>query len=150
VGGSTQAENDGLGIHHYFAYVQYGGLSRTSIPSHQKIILSTQQEVAMRLYVGNLNKEVTNEDLQAAFQAFGKVDEVTIVKDRSNNVSKGFAFVDMPDKTEAEAAIKGLHRQPMKGQSMDVNEARPKTDRPKGGGFRGGDSGRKGGGGRRW
>lgn len=97
----------------------------------------------MRLYVGNLNKEVTNEDLQAAFQAFGKVDEVTIVKDRSNNVSKGFAFIDMPDKTEAEAAIKGLHRQPMKGQSMDVNEARPKTDRPKGGGFRGG-------GGRRW
>jgi len=99
----------------------------------------------MRLYVGNLSKEVTKEDLEEAFKVFGQVDEVTIVRDRSNNVSKGFGFVEMPEKAEAEAAIAGLHRKEFKGQSMDVNEARP---RPEHRGFGGG--GRHSGGGRRW
>jgi len=100
----------------------------------------------MRLYVGNLSKEVTKEDLEQAFQAFGRVDEVTIVKDRWSNVSKGFAFVEMPEKAEAEAAIAGLHRTQMKGQSMDVNEARPRAPRHQGGG----QHGHRGGGRRSW
>ncbi|HAL54967.1 MAG TPA: RNA-binding protein [Bacteroidetes bacterium] len=104
----------------------------------------------MRLYVGNLSKDVTKEDLKEAFQAFGRVDEVVIVKDRSNNVSKGFGFVDMPEKTEAEAAIAGLHRKDMKGRSMDVNEARPRPDHPPRGGFGGGGRGGHRGGGRRY
>jgi RNA recognition motif-containing protein len=95
----------------------------------------------MRLYVGNLSRDVTKEDLEEAFQPFGAIDEVSVIKDRSNNVSKGFAFVEMPNKTEAEAAIQGLHGKELKGRSMDVNEARPKTDRPshgKSGGWGGG------------
>ena len=83
----------------------------------------------MRLYVGNLSKEVTKEDLEAAFQPFGKVDEVTVVKDKYNSVPKGFAFVEMPEKKEAEAAIAGLHGKEFKGRSMDVNEARPRPER---------------------
>jgi RNA recognition motif-containing protein len=104
----------------------------------------------MRLYVGNLDRDVTKEDLEAAFQAFGKVEEVSIVKDRSNNVSKGFAFVEMPEKTEAEAAIAGLHGKEFKGRSMDVNEARPRPERPRGGFGGGGRGGNRGGGGRRY
>lgn len=105
----------------------------------------------MRIYVGNLSRDVTEEDLRALFQPFGKLDEVTIVKERYNNVSKGFGFIEMPEKAEAEAAIAGLHRKELKGQSMDVNEARPRTERrshgrPGGrGGFNGGGGGR-----RRW
>lgn len=102
----------------------------------------------MRLYVGNLSKEVTKEDLQAAFQAFGKVDEVSIVTDKYNNVPKGFAFVEMPEKAEAEAAIAGLHGKEFKGRSMDVNEARPRPERSSRGGYGGGNKG--GGGGKRW
>jgi RNA recognition motif-containing protein len=105
----------------------------------------------MRLYVGNLSKDVTKEDLQEAFAPFGQLDEVTIVKDRSNSVSKGFGFVEMPVKAEAEAAIAALHGKEFKGRSMDVNEARPRTERPSSGGFGGhGRGGRRGGGGRRW
>ncbi|HTK82288.1 MAG TPA: RNA-binding protein [Bacteroidota bacterium] len=92
----------------------------------------------MRLYAGNLSRDVTKEDLKEAFQQFGAVDEVTIVKDRSNDVSKGFAFVEMPNKAEAQAAIDALSGKEFKGRSMDVNEARPRTDRPNRGGFGGG------------
>lgn len=108
----------------------------------------------MRLYVGNLSKEVTEDDLREAFQSFGKIDEISIVKDRSNGVSKGFAFVEMPVGDEAKNAIADLQGKELKGRSMDVNEARPKTDRPSGGGGGGFGGGRKGGGGggggRRW
>jgi len=109
----------------------------------------------MRIYVGNLSRDVTEDDLREAFQTFGKLTEVTIVKDRYNNVSKGFGFVEMEEKSEAEAAIAGLHRKEMKGQSMDVTEARPRTERHgrPGGGWGGGrGGGRSGGrgGGRRW
>ena len=100
----------------------------------------------MRLYVGNLSRDVTQEDLREAFQPFGQIDELSIVKDRSNNVSKGFAFVDMPSKAEAEAAIAELHGKELKGRSMDVNEARPRTERSSRGGFGGG----RGGGRRSW
>lgn len=102
----------------------------------------------MKLYTGNLSRDVTEDELRQAFQPFGHVESVTIIKDRFNGVSKGFGFVEMPEKAEAEAAIAGLHRKEFKGQSMDVNEARPRPERPRGGGSGGG--GRKGGGGRRW
>ena len=110
----------------------------------------------MKLYVGNLSRDVTEQDLRDAFTPFGELESVTIIKDRYNNVSKGFGFVEMPNKPEAEAAIAGLHRKEFKGRSMDVNEARPKTERPRGGfgggGNRGGGKrfGGGGGGGKRW
>ncbi len=92
----------------------------------------------MKLYVGNLSRDVTEDDLRELFQAFGRIDSVAIIKDRFNNVSKGFGFVEMPDRTEAVAAIAGLHRKELKGRSMDVNEARPRPERSSRGGRRGG------------
>jgi len=102
----------------------------------------------MKLYVGNLDREVTNEDLKEAFSKYGELGEVIIIKDRSNNVSKGFGFVEMPNKAEAEAAIAGLKGTALKGRNMDVNEARPKTENSSRGGYGGG--GNRGGGGRRY
>jgi RNA recognition motif-containing protein len=94
----------------------------------------------MRLYIGNLSKDVLQQDLQDAFAQFGKVDSVSIITDRFNGTPKGFAFIDMPDDGEAKKAIEGLHGKEMKGRSMDVNEAKPRTERSFGGG-RGGRSG---------
>lgn len=107
----------------------------------------------MKLYVGNLDKDFTEQDLREAFQPFGALDSVVIIKDRSSSVSKGFGFVEMPNKAEAEAAIAGLHRKEFKGRSIDVNEARPPVERRRGGFGGGGNKGGKGyggGGGRRW
>lgn len=97
----------------------------------------------MKLYVGNLSRDVTEADLREAFEPFGKIDSVIIIKDRSNGVSKGFGFIEMPEKAEAEAAMEALHRKEFKGRSIDVNEARPRPERRShGGGFnRGGFGG---------
>ncbi len=100
----------------------------------------------MRLYVGNLSRDVTEDDLRAAFAAFGQVDEVTIIKDKFNNTPKGFGFVEMPSKDEAQKAIDELGGKDLKGRSINVNEARPRPERPGGGGGRG----RGNGGGRRY
>ena len=103
----------------------------------------------MKLYVGNLSRDVTEADLRAAFEVFGALDSVSIIKDRSNNVSKGFGFVEMAVKSEAEAAIAGLHGKEFMGRSMDVNEARPRPEKSSRGGFGGGHDGYRGGGGGR-
>jgi len=95
----------------------------------------------MKLYVGKLNKEVTKEDLKAAFAPFGELGEVIIIVDKFTNTSKGFGFVEMPKKEEAEAAIAGLQGKPLKGQNIDVNEARPKNENSSRGGFGGGRRG---------
>jgi RNA recognition motif-containing protein len=97
----------------------------------------------MRLYVGNVSRDVTEADLREAFQAFGKVDEVLIVKDKFNDTPKGFAFVEMPVQAEAQKAIDTLKGKDLKGRSLDINEARPRTER-------GGRGGGNRGGGRRW
>lgn len=93
----------------------------------------------MNLFVGNLARNVTEAELRALFEPFGTVESVSVAKDKFNGVSKGFAFVEMPEKAEAEAAIAGLHRKPLKGQSMDITEAKPRTARKSSrGGSRGG------------
>jgi len=105
----------------------------------------------MNIYVGNLSGDVTEDDLRQAFEAFGEVSSINIIKDRFTGESRGFGFVEMPAKTEAEAAIAGLNGKDLKGRDINVNEARPRTEgrRPRGGGGRGGfDRGR--GGGRRY
>jgi RNA recognition motif-containing protein len=104
----------------------------------------------MKLYVGNLDRNVTKEELEGAFKPFGELGEVTIIRDRVNNVSKGFGFVEMPNKAEAEAAIAALAGKEFMGRSMDVNEARPKPQNSSRGGFGGGGNrGGYGGGGNR-
>ncbi len=82
-----------------------------------------------KIYVGNLAKMATNDDLQQAFSQHGKVSDVSIVMDRATGQSRGFAFIDMPDATEAATAIKELNLREIKGRSITVNEARPKTER---------------------
>lgn len=94
----------------------------------------------MKIYVGNLSKQATEEDLKEAFGAFGTVQSVNIIKDKFTGVSKGFGFVEMEAKTEAQAAMQELNGSELKGNHIIVNEARPKTDnrRSGGGGGRGG------------
>jgi len=100
----------------------------------------------MNIYVGNLTAEVTDEDLQQAFEGFGKVDSARVIKDKFSGQSRGFGFVEMPDRAEAQAAIDGLNGKDIKGRTVTVNEARPQADRGRGG--RGGGRGGFGGGGR--
>jgi len=92
----------------------------------------------MNIYAGNLSLEVTEEDLRQAFEAFGQVESVTVIKDKFTGESRGFGFVEMPAKAEAQAAIDGLNAQEIKGRAVNVNEARPREDRKGGGGRRGG------------
>ncbi|HFE65179.1 RNA-binding protein [candidate division KSB1 bacterium 4484_188] len=96
----------------------------------------------MNIYVGNLASDVTDQDLRSAFEEYGVVETVTILKDRYTNESRGFGFVEMRIKTEAEEAIKKLDGSEMKGKSIIVNEARKKKENKRhgrggsGGGFR--------------
>lgn len=97
----------------------------------------------MNIYVGNLSFDTTDEQLRQAFEAFGEVTSVNIIKDRYTGEPRGFGFVEMSDKDAATEAINGLNGQDFNGRTLNVNEARPRTDR---GGGRGGN---RGGGGRR-
>ncbi len=94
----------------------------------------------VNIYVGNLSRDVTEEDLQEAFGAFGQVASVNIIKDKFSGESRGFGFVEMPEKAEAQAAIADLNGKDLKGQALNVNEARPRREgrRDRGGGGRGG------------
>jgi len=98
----------------------------------------------MNIYVGNLSREVTEADLQEAFAAFGQVTSASIIRDKFSNEPRGFGFVEMPSREEAQAAITGLMGKELKGQSLNVSEARPRTERSGGGG--GGRDRRRGGG----
>ena len=94
----------------------------------------------MNVYVGNLAQEVTEEDLRQAFGEFGEVKEINIIKDKFTGVPRGFGFVEMPKKEEAQSAITGLNDKELKGRALKVNEARPRSnDR----GNRGGGGGRR-------
>ena len=88
----------------------------------------------MNIYVGNLSYSVTEDDLKQAFEAFGQVASVSIIKDKFSNQSKGFGFVEMPSQEEAQAAITGMNGKELKGRAMNVNEARPRTDDRRSGG----------------
>jgi RNA recognition motif-containing protein len=93
----------------------------------------------MNIYVGNLAFGITEDELRQAFEAFGKVDTATIIKDKYSGQSKGFGFVEMPSGDEALAAIEGLNGKDLKGRNLNVNEARPRAEkRGGGGGGRGG------------
>jgi RNA recognition motif-containing protein len=92
----------------------------------------------MNIYVGNLSYEATEEDLKQAFEAFGQVESVRIIKDKYSGESKGFGFVEMPAKGEGQSAIEGLNGKEFKGRTLNVNEARPRSEDRRGGGRRGG------------
>ena len=102
----------------------------------------------MKIYVGNLSYDVSEEDLRQEFEAFGGVGTVSLITDRYNGRSKGFAFVEMPSVSEGQAAITGLNGKTLKERTLTVNAARPRSD-DRGGGSYGGNRGGGFGGGRR-
>ncbi len=95
----------------------------------------------MNIYVGNLPFDTSEEELQQLFAAYGQVASAAIIKDRYSGQSRGFGFVEMPNREQAQAAIAALNGYEIKGRKLNVNEARPRGDRPRGGGFRGGGRG---------
>ena len=88
----------------------------------------------MNIFVGNLSRETTVEDLRHAFEGFGQVASATIIRDKVSGQSRGFGFVEMPHEAEAHAAISSLNRKELKGQQIIVNEARPRSEGRRGGG----------------
>lgn len=99
----------------------------------------------MNIYVGNLAPEVTEEDLRHAFETFGQVASATVIKDIFSGQSKGFGFVEMPAKAEAQSAMNGLNTKELKGRVMVINEARPRSEGHRGQGKRRGGDRRSGG-----
>jgi RNA recognition motif-containing protein len=95
------------------------------------------------IFVGNLEFNTSEESLRALFETYGTVERVSIMTDRDTGRSRGFAFVEMTSEAEADRAIAGLNGTNLDGRALNVNEARPKTER-RGGGFRGGGGGFRG------
>ncbi len=85
----------------------------------------------MKLYVGNLSFETTENDLQDLFEQHGSVGEVALMTDRMTGKSRGFAFVTMNDKAQAEAAITAINGKDVNGRALSVSEARPREERPR-------------------
>jgi len=102
----------------------------------------------VKLFVGGISYDLTDDELKVAFEAFGEVESATIIVDRDSGRSKGFGFVEMSEKEEALKAIEGLNGTDLSGKTISVNEARPKPKSHKrpGGGYGGGPGGRNRGG----
>ena len=88
----------------------------------------------MKLYVGNMSFDTSESEVRKAFEAHGQVDSVTIIMDRDTGRPKGFGFVEMSNDAEAKKAIEGLNGKDFMGRTLNVNEARPRADGPRGGG----------------
>ena len=95
----------------------------------------------MKIYVGNLSYQVTEQDLRQEFEAFGNVDSISIITDKDTGRPRGFAFVEMPTVSEGQAAITGLNGKSINDRTVVVNEARARTDNRSGGGYNRGRSG---------
>ncbi|MBA2271307.1 MAG: RNA-binding protein [Verrucomicrobiota bacterium] len=85
----------------------------------------------MKLYIGNLSFETTENDLQDMFEQHGKVMDVALMMDRTTGRSRGFAFVTMNDATEGNAAMNAFNGKEVQGRTLTVNEARPREERPR-------------------
>ena len=88
----------------------------------------------MNIYVGNLAYSVTEEELREAFGAYGEISSCSLISDKFTGQSKGFGFVEMPNNSEADAAIKALNETALKGRNIKVNQAKPRGERPSRGG----------------
>ncbi len=89
----------------------------------------------MNIYVGNLSTDVTEDELRQEFAAFGQVASVAIIKDKYSGQSRGFAFVEMPTVSEGQAALAGLKGKTVRERTLDVSEARPRSDSRGGGSY---------------
>ncbi len=97
----------------------------------------------MNIYVGNLAYGTSDDDLRKAFESFGEVSGANVIRDKFSGDSRGFGFVEMPNNDEAEAAIAGLNGTELDGRTLNINQARPRTENRDGGGGRGGGGGRR-------
>jgi RNA recognition motif-containing protein len=88
----------------------------------------------MNIYVGNLSRQIEESVLRQAFEDFGEVTQVTIIKDKFSGEPRGFGFIEMPSNEHAEAAISGLNGKELDGRALNVSEARPRNDNRSGGG----------------
>lgn len=95
----------------------------------------------MKIYVGNMSFDSSEDDIRTAFEAHGQVDSVAIITDRDTGRSKGFGFVEMSNDDEARAAIEGMNGTDLGGRTLNVSEARPRGEGRGGGG--GGGGGRR-------
>lgn len=84
----------------------------------------------MNIYISNISYDANEDDLREAFERFGQVASASIIKDKHTSRSRGFGFVEMPTENEAKAAIEGLDGKELKGRTLKVNEARPRSERP--------------------
>lgn len=91
----------------------------------------------MNIYVGNMPYSMSEDELRELFAPYGEISSVSVITDKFSGQSKGFGFVEMPDNSEADQAIKALNDHRLKGRPLKVNQAKPRTDRPRGGGGRG-------------
>jgi RNA recognition motif-containing protein len=133
---------------------------RSLLPLSQSLVLElsdkdkykTKDSTVTNIFVGNLSYQTTQDDLQAAFAAYGGVERVSVVTDRDTGQPRGFAFVEMTDANAAQTAIAQLNGAELNGRALNVNEARPKTTGGGGGGYggRNSDSGRSRGRQSRW
>lgn len=87
----------------------------------------------MKMYVGNMSYDTSEDDLRKAFEAHGQVDSVKVITDRDTGRAKGFGFIEMSSDTEAKAAMEALNEKDFQGRSLKVNEARPRNDSQRGG-----------------
>ncbi len=91
----------------------------------------------MNIYIGNLSRDVNEQELEAEFEAFGEVKSVKVIKEPESGISRGFGFVEMPNNSEADAAVKALNGKQVKGQRLKISEAHSRSDKRKRGGSKG-------------
>jgi RNA recognition motif-containing protein len=95
----------------------------------------------MNIYVGNISRESSENEIKQAFEEYGEVTSINLIKDKFTGVSKGFGFVEMPNKEQADEAIKNLDGQRINGRALNVAVAKPRTDAKPGYNKPGGNSG---------
>ena len=122
-----------------------GGIfTRTSRDIHENDPLEQKEKLNMatKIYIGNLSFDTTESDLRETFAAFGEVTSCNVISDRDTGRPRGFAFVEMASADAAAKAIAGMNGKELGGRALVVNEARPREERPRGGGFGGGNRNR--------
>jgi RNA recognition motif-containing protein len=118
------------------------------VPAKSNFQPGPEEQQMKNIYVGNLNFNTSEDEIRSLFEGYGQVDNVSMIRDRDTGQPRGFAFVEMPNDNEADAAIQGLNGRELAGRNLNINEARPRAERSGGGGGGGrGGFGRGAGGG---
>ncbi len=112
-------------------------------PDTKEAEKTQKRGIMMNIYVGNLSPDVADDVIREVFESFGDVTSARVIKDRFTHQSRGFGFVEMPEQSQAQTAIKGLNGKELQGKQMKVSEARPRPSEGRTGGEPMGYSGRR-------